>query len=385
MKVLWICGLPNIVRVEGAGEVISPTPTAAWSWIMGHLPPPNGIELHVICPVGGLKKTRIDFKYLGVHWHCFKQHRFELPMLWIRFYLQIKSFVKDLNPDVIHGWGGETGCGRVATLLSNKAIVSVQGLLLLFWQLLNIEGERRVNFSTRLAWFCEKKTYDGAKILLVESEASKEGLKQYYDKRSVLIPHPLRQEFLEAKVSSGNSEKIKFVFVGSLVDRKGAMDAVRAFSMVQSDDIELVMIGSGPDALPITKFISQKGLEKKIRLVGNLSVKDLVLELSDAQFFLLPSYGDTGPTALKEALSMGLYPICYRNSGPENLIHHYECGKLVRTGDIDALSGAISDCTRNMSKYSECARQTSMFVRSELSRTNVWKELQTIYLQNQCN
>ena len=111
----------------------------------------------------------------------------------------------------------------------------------------------------------------------------------------------------------------------------------------------------------------------------------MVLELSDAQFFLLPSYGDTGPTALKEALSMGLYPICYRNSGPENLIHHYECGKLVKTGDIDALSGAISDCTRNVSKYSKCARQTSMFVRSELSRTNVWKELRTIYLQNQCN
>ena len=199
MKVLWICGLPNDVRLNACDKVLSLTPTAAWSWILGHLSPPDGMELHIVCPVGGLYAKRVDFEYNGVYWHCYKRHRFELPLLWIRFYFQIKGFVKNLKPDIIHGWGGETGCGRVATLLSRRAIVSVQGLLLLLYWQLSMLGNgmtAKASAKTRLAWLVEKMTYRKADKLLVESMASMRGLKEYYGMDGELVPHPLRDAFL---------------------------------------------------------------------------------------------------------------------------------------------------------------------------------------------
>ena len=151
MKVLWICGLPDDVRLNAIPSELTAVKGAAWSWILGHLPPPKDIELHILCPVRGLLEKRVDFEYLDAHWHCFRQKRFELSFFWLRFYFSIRAFVKQLSPNIIHGWGGETGCGWVATLLSKKAIVSVQGLLVLFWQMWALKGvKQKKTFSAGL-------------------------------------------------------------------------------------------------------------------------------------------------------------------------------------------------------------------------------------------
>ena len=384
MKVLWICGLPNDVRLNACEKVLSPTPTAAWTWILGHLPPPDGVELHIVCPVGGLYASRVDFEYNGVYWHCFRRHRFELPLLWFRFYLQIKRFVKELNPDVIHGWGGETGCGRVATLLSKRAIVSVQGLLLLYWQLSKVDAREdyKPSIKTKLAWMVEKLTYKKAAKLLVESVASKRGLKEYYGLDGELLCHPLRNEFLLSDLSKRESVAeypLKLVFVGSLVARKGAIDAVQAFVNAKLPSSSLVMIGDGCDRDKVLNLIKENGIVGQVQMRASLSPAEIVSEFSDAQFFLLPSYGDTGPTALKEALACGLYPICYDNSGPKDLISHYGCGRLVETSDVGGLTFAIKECIDQKVACVNNALKAANKVRNELSRESVWGELTRIY------
>lgn len=388
MKVLWICGLPNVVRLKATNRVLSDTPTAAWSWILGHLPPPKDVELHIICPVGGLVEPRVDFDYGGAHWHCFRKERFEFFFLWRRFARKIGTFVGALAPDVIHGWGGETGCGLVATYLTKNAILSVQGLLLLlFCQWLELTGERlRINLRTRIMWLCEKMAYRRANTLLVESAASRAGLKKYYGHDGIVIPHPLRREFLEGDLSCRDRlalAPIKFVYIGSLIARKGAVDALKAFAMLSREDAKLVMIGEGEDRVVIEDIISQQRLSDRVLLLGTLSADEIATEFLSAQFFLLPSYGDTGPTALKEALASGLYPICYRNSGPEDLITYYGCGELVRTGDMVALSETMNRC---VSAVSDCVRHSlsvSSGVRSELSPEVIWSQLKKVYAQKE--
>lgn len=388
MKVLWICGLPNVVRLTATNKVLSETPTAAWSWILGHLPPPKDIELHVVCPVGGLIEPRVDFDYGGAHWHCFRRERFELFFLWRRFARKIRSFVHTLAPDVIHGWGGETGCGLVSTYLTKKAVLSVQGLLLLlFWQWLKLKGEKpKINFKTRIMWLCEKMSYRRANILLVESAASQAGLKKYYGHDGVMIPHPLRREFLEADLANRNgliSAPIKFVYIGNLIARKGAIDALKAFAMLAQTESKLIMIGEGDDRVIIENIIVQKGLSDRVILRGTLSAEEITKEFLDAQFFLLPSYGDTGPTALKEALAAGLYPICYKNSGPEDLIIRYGCGELVSTGDIVALSETMNRCVCGVADCVRHSISAARGVRSELSPNVIWSQLKKIYAKQE--
>lgn len=384
MKVLWICGLPNIVRLNACDKVLSPTPTAAWSWILGHLPPPQGVELHIVCPVGGLCANHLDFEYSGAFWHCYKLKRFEICFLWYRFFLYIRPFVEEFKPDVIHGWGGETGYGRLATLISKDAIVSVQGLLaMLSHNLLTLKHAReRINLRARLARYCERKTYQRAKLLLVESEASRRGLSELYGGQGILVPHPLRREFLTADLSVRHKMPkvpIKFVFVGSLIERKGALDAVVAFTAISRQDTKLVMIGEGEARHKIELLILENGLKGRVVIKGAMTADKIVNEFNDAHFFVLPSYGDTGPTALKEALSCGLYPICYDNSGPQDLISHYGCGALVRTADVEGLAKAMEESVNNIEDCIHKGLRVAPKIREELSHSNVWEKLLSIY------
>lgn len=383
MKILWICGLPDIVRREGCDRELSLTPTAAWSWVLGHLPPHKEWELHILCPVGGLYAPRVDFEYQGAYWHCFRRHRFEMLLFWIRFYFQIKNFVKGLHPQVVHGWGGETGCGWLSTLLTKHAIVSVQGLLRLLNALLKDVGQgTRWSFSSMIRMHIEKLSFRRAEVCLVESEASRQSLMAYYNRDSILIHHPLRKEFIEFDLNNrvALSEKpIKIVFVGTLSEHKGALDAVNAFSRIAKKDSEFVIIGDGPLRGKLENSIVEKGLLGRVRLLGAINVGDVVSEFADAQFFLLPSYGDTGPTALKEALSCGLYPICYDNSGPQDLISHYGCGSLCGTGDIEGLANELNKCIINIKECMNEGIAGANRVRSELSLESVWNELRAIY------
>jgi len=389
MKVLWICGLPDAIRQKAYDKVLSPTPTASWSWILGHLPPPNNIELHILCPVGGLYADRVDFDYMGAHWHCVRLKRFEICFLWYRFFLYIRPLVKSLKPDVIQGWGGETGYGRLATLISKNAIVSVQGLLaMLSHNLLTLKhAKERIDLRTRLTRLCERKAYRSAKLLLVESEASRCGLLEFYGERGQIVPHPLRDEFLTADLSVRqklSKSPVKFVYVGSLIERKGAIDVVVAFAASSRKDTKLVMIGDGEAKSKIETIIQERGMKDRVVIKGVLPADKIVDEFKNVQFFILPSYGDTGPTALKEALACGLYPICYDNSGPRDLISRYGCGTLVKTADIGCLSVAIDKC---ISKIEDCVQDglsAAPKVRNDLSRNNVWEQLFNIYKANIC-
>ena len=82
---------------------------------------------------------------------------------------------------------------------------------------------------------------------------------------------------------------------------------------------------------------------------------------------------------MKEALACGLYPICYDNSGPKDLIGRYGCGELVETGDIGALTAAIGMCVREVGACVARGLIAAQKVRSELSSEHVWNELLKVY------
>ena len=372
MKILWICGLPNEVRQKGAGHVLSSVQTAAWSWILGHLPPPAGVELHILCPVLGLTEQRVDFEWSGVHWHCFRQRRHEVAFLWLRFYFSILRFVKQLAPDVIHGWGGETGCGWLATLLSRRAVVSVQGLLLLC-EALEPGGKHHRSVTDQVFFFLEKNTYRRARLRMVESLLSRDELQKRYGLDSVVVPHPLRHQFVEHE-EAGMHNARELLFVGRLVAAKGVLDLIRAFVNVRLNGLQLTIIGSGPEKLNIQEIALRGGCDKRVSFISECSARTVYECMQKSGVFVLPSYADTGPTVLKEAISQGLYPICYNNSGPRELVNRY-WGSLVDTGDVQGLTAEIERVCLNFQIISSVRAENVSRIRQDLSPTRVWNSL----------
>lgn len=377
MRVLWICGLPNEVRMNGWRQRLSEQPTPAWSWVLGHLPP-EGVELHILCPVVGLVESRIDFVYLGAHWHCFRRRKFlQLPS-YIRHMIACRRFVKKLRPDIIHGWGGETGFGFYATLLTNRAVVSVQGLLLLLYNSLSWQFKMQMTtwYGRYMVWR-ERLSYQRAMLLLVESNTSGVALQKYYQKRGVVVPQPLRAVFYQGR-SNSRDDVPTFLYVGALTARKGVLDVVNAFVHVYDKSAQLIMIGDGEARDEVESLILERGLSSRITMKHNCAAEELFELMTRAHFFTLPSYVDTGPNALKEALASGLFPICYDNSGPHEYITRY-CGYLCETGNVVAYAELMNKALANREGCLRISAEASIRIKKDLSKTMVWAKLRELY------
>lgn len=379
MKVLWICGLPNEVRLKGWRDALSSLTTPAWSWILGHLPPPDNIELHILCPVVGLVANRIDFKYNGAHWHCFRRKSFRHIFAYLWHNVLVRRFVGELKPDVVHGWGGETGFGYLATRISRNSVVSVQGLLVPLYKLSPAAFKREMGraYAHYRIWR-EKRTYKRASILITESGFAHSALVEIYGHDSKLIPHPLREAFVAQKVDARRSATPKFVYVGSLIARKGALDVIKAFCLLKSSDAKLIMIGSGPEKNKIRDIIRENDLQGRVELIDKCSQYEIATIMRQSHFFTLPTYGDTGPTALKEALACGLFPICYDNSGPHEYLTRY-CGYLVPTGDVEAYSAAMNKAVVHQADCIKLAENAASKIKMDLSKEMVWQKLEFVY------
>lgn len=353
MKVLWICGLPRGVRQTGLGH------QSELSWVVGHFPPPEGVELHILCPVLGLESLSESFVSCGATWHLVNLKRWEPIFLRRRFWWGARKVVREIDPDVVHGWGGETGWGLLATYFSRQAVVSVQGLLRMLGEAVRRQSlavpsdERGVGYWMR-CWL-EGMTYRRAKICLCESETARRELKRLYGVDGKVVPQPLRKEFVEPRRSEGveGSGITRFLFVGQDVARKGIQDVREAFLRLPASarlKSELTVITGGKSAAEIAELMRTHDV------------------------FVLPSYGDTGPTAIKEALAMGMPVIAYDNTGPKELLEKYG-GTLVKTGDVCALAVAMEKSLA----ISHRALGIAERVRQDLSREIVWKELLEVY------
>ena len=355
---------------------VTDVPAAAWSWIVGHLPPPKDVELHILCPVFGMKDAEAHFDHEGAHWHCFRLKRWEPLFLRLRFYWSIRTFVKSLKPDIVHGWGGESGCGLLATYCSPYAVVSVQGLLKMLCANAKRWHIQVPELGSVSAWFrrvLEGRTYRRAHRLLVESETAAESLRTLYGLEGEVVPHPLRGEFINHEIHERHENGSVFLFVGQMTARKGAMDALTAFSGLGDQSARLVMAGSGDQESKIDDFIARLGIGNRVRRVKSCSANGLRSLMGEASAIIVPSYGDTGPTILKEALSQGLYPICYDNTGAAELVKRYGWGRLVPTGDIGVLKAAMTDVSGHKSMT------VAEIVKKDSCREKAWTSLHFVY------
>jgi glycosyltransferase involved in cell wall biosynthesis len=240
------------------------------------------------------------------------------------------------------------------------------------------KDKRRVGFW--LGVLNERRTLREAGLIVAESEYSKRATSLYSKACITVVPQPLRDVFVSTR--PGHRDQKTVVFVGAHIKRKGFIDALRAFSMLGQDDWTLICIGSMSPANRklALELVNNLGISRQVQLLGPRPAEDIVRYLKHSPVFLLPSYIDTGPNALKEALAMGVWPVCYDNSGPKEFVSKYRFGSLSKTGDINALAASLRDALttqpwRDSTRALECADA----IRRDLDRERIWEQLTKLY------
>jgi glycosyltransferase involved in cell wall biosynthesis len=375
MKILWICSIPNSVASEFICPPIVNFAPHSSSWIESHLPPPVNLELHIACGVPGLPSSQ-DFEYMGAFWHLIPFPKSGRSKKFFLFdHLFYKDLISSLNPDVVHAWGTEDSNSIVALRLAPRiTVVGIQGLMREYFFVI----EKKHIIRNLICTFYEYLSIRRARFLLAESSFSASKVHPSPQSTVKVIEHPLREQFLSAAVQPAERKKI-ILFVGSINHRKGIQDAIIAFSKSAPEEWRLQVVGEGdPSYLSEMKGLSQNlGVASRMDWLGNLSTPEMVEKMAAASIFLLPSKSDTGPTALKEAICMGLWPICYKNSGPEEYITKYSWGSLAKDRSLADLAEKLSFAIEN--KVWESGKLDLYEVRKQFNKDSAWSKLISIY------
>ncbi|MDF0700189.1 glycosyltransferase [Rhizobium sp. MC63] len=152
-------------------------------------------------------------------------------------------------------------------------------------------------------------------------------------------------------------EKIRFITIGRMTEKKGHRFTIEAFSQLASRrpdlDLSLDIIGNGPLLEDIRNLAQDLGCADRIHFHGGMAHQEIRRLLSQAHIFVLPSVkaadGDMEgiPVSIMEAMAMGIVVISTHHSGIPELVSHKESGLLVPERDTDALSDAMERLIMN--------------------------------------
>jgi glycosyltransferase involved in cell wall biosynthesis len=134
-----------------------------------------------------------------------------------------------------------------------------------------------------------------------------------------------------------------FLFVGTLEERKGPVDIIRAFAKIKRDGVPGTLTLLGGETAPGQKasleaLARQLGCRDYITLAGMLTGPPKDAAFHSANCFVMPSRAEGLPMAMLEAMACGI-PVIATSVGaiPEAMTDGTE-GFLVPPGDVDALA-----------------------------------------------
>lgn len=153
--------------------------------------------------------------------------------------------------------------------------------------------------------------------------------------------------FVNDKVFNFNRElpkdRPRFVMVGRLNIDKGIELVLNAFRIFQEQKpcASLTIVGDGEERNVLEERIKALDLCDSVFLVGRKSASEVADILIKSNIFVLGSRQEGWPTALVEAVAVGLYAVATRVSGVDVIIDSTERGIVVEYGDLDSLLNAM--------------------------------------------
>lgn len=182
--------------------------------------------------------------------------------------------------------------------------------------------------------------------------------------------HGIALERFPRRVADAPSGALTITACGTLFERKGLADLVRACAILagRGHDFHCVVIGEGPQRPVLEALVRDLGLGERVRLTGALSQFEVIRWYERTDIFALPCLArrvrlrdpeadwlksleawlergtvikDGIPNVLAEVMAMGIPVVSTALAGIPELIQHEENGLLVPPRDPARLAAAL--------------------------------------------
>lgn len=146
-----------------------------------------------------------------------------------------------------------------------------------------------------------------------------------------------------------NSEEIptRFLFIGRLVERRGAHIAIQAFHELsrRNKNSELWIVGSGPLENTLRTYVKKNGLSNRIFFFGNrVDVREYLWQSN--VFLATSSIANSPSIALREAMTAGLAIVATDVEDTKSIVEHEKAG-LISSCSIQEISRKMLSLAEN--------------------------------------
>jgi glycosyltransferase involved in cell wall biosynthesis len=162
--------------------------------------------------------------------------------------------------------------------------------------------------------------------------------------RTWFIENPIAESYFDIEWAG---EPGRIFACSSVRPRKNILGLIRAFKRVADEfPASRLRIGGSTTAYPryvekCRRYAAHSGLEGRIDFLGNLSVDRVQEELSRSNCLVIPSFQETAPLAVEEAMAVGVPVVASDVGGLSYMVTEGETGFLVAPTDIAGIAAAI--------------------------------------------
>jgi glycosyltransferase involved in cell wall biosynthesis len=122
-----------------------------------------------------------------------------------------------------------------------------------------------------------------------------------------------------------------FLFVGSIISRKGWRYLLEAVALLVKSGIEcfsVVLAGDGEQKDDLLRMAAALGLQKIVRVIGEVPYEELGGLFAASDVFVLPTLEDVWAVVVLEAMAFGKAVLCSLHAGASEMVQHGASGFL---------------------------------------------------------
>lgn len=131
----------------------------------------------------------------------------------------------------------------------------------------------------------------------------------------------------------------RILFVGRLARQKGATVLAEAIRHLRTPEVEVLVVGDGPERGAFERIVREAGVADRVRLVGFRPHHEVPAILRTADVFVMPSVYEELGSVLLEAMQAGRPIVASRTGGIPDAVG--DAAELVAPGDPVALAAAL--------------------------------------------
>lgn len=301
-------------------------------------------EITVACAPGGLLVERLrelGIRVIEIPELCRLPH----PLKDLRALWKLYQFIRSERFDIVHTHSTKAGLlGRLAAAWARAPVIlfTAHG-----WAF--SEGRARP-WRWCLAQVERLPAWLSTKIICV-SEYDRQLALRYRvvsPEKLIVIPNglepepfraPTEKRALRVQLGAGDAEGI-VTMVGRLAPPKDFETLITAWEGLQASGWQLWIVGEGPQRSRLEELVRAKGLDERIKFLGERRDVPDILKASD--IFVLASRWEGMPLTLIEAMLARLPVIATRVGGVPELVEENVTGILVPPKDPITLRHALS-------------------------------------------